>query len=101
MSQRFGKRLLLGFIREVHRIDHANHGSVDGRIGAANGGHCGEAFGGEEDAFADARIHGVKRKDWIAAIGAIEVERLHDENFAPFVRGRLLCRDNITDDAAN
>jgi len=86
---------------QIDFIDHPDHGGIDGRIGAADGSHCGEAFGGEEDAFADARIHGVKRKDWIAAIGAIEVERLDDENFAPFVRGGLLRRDNIPDDSAN
>jgi len=46
-------------------------------------------------------IDGVKRKHGIAAIRAIEVERLDDENLAPFVRGRFLCGDNVTDDAAN
>src|SRR5579864_2299638 len=44
---------------QVDGIDYADDGGVDGRGGAADGGHCGKAFGGEQDALADSCVHGV------------------------------------------
>ncbi len=88
-------------IREIHGIDHADHRRIDGGVGASDGSHRGKAFGGEEYALADARVHSVERKHGIAAVGAVEIERLDDENLPPFMRGRFLGRNNITDDAAN
>jgi len=46
-----------------------------------------KSFGGEQDAFADSRVHGVQRKHGIAAVGAVQIERLDDENLAALVRG--------------
>ncbi len=79
----------------------ARNSGIDGRIGAADGSHRGEAFSCKEHTLADARVHGVERKHGIAAISAVEVEWLDDKNLASFVRWRLLCGDNITNDASN
>src|SRR5437899_12127484 len=54
-----------------------------------------------QDAVADACVHSVKRKDHLAAVGAVEVERLDDENLAPLMRGRFLRGHNVADNTAN
>ena len=86
---------------KIDRINHSDDGGVDGRVGTADSGHGGKTFHGEQDAVADARAHRVEREDRIAAIGAVEVKRLDDEDLAPVVGRDLLGRDNVSDYAAN
>jgi hypothetical protein len=86
---------------QIDGIDHANDGGVDGGVGASNGCHGGKSIGGEQDALADARVHCVKRENGFAAICAIEIERLNDENLPSFVRRHFLGGDDITDYAAD
>jgi hypothetical protein len=86
---------------QIDRIDHADDGGVDGRVGTADGGHGGEAFGGKQNAVADARVHGVEGEDGIAAVGSVEMKRLDDKDLAPFVGRDLLRRDDISDHAAD
>src|SRR5437899_8712246 len=50
-----------------------------------------------QDAVADACVHSVEREDHLAAVGAVEVERLDDENLAPLMRGRFLRGHNVAD----
>ena len=77
---------------QIDGINHADDGGVDGRVGAANGGHGGETFRCEQDTVADSRAHRVEREDGIAAIRAVELKRLDDEDLAPFVgRGLLVA----------
>jgi len=89
----------LRVIRYVHCVNHPDDGGVDGRVGAADGGHGGETFRGEQDAVADARAHGVEREDGITAVCAVKMQRLDDEDLAPFMGRDLLRRDDISDDA--
>jgi hypothetical protein len=86
---------------QINRINHTDNGGIDGRVGAADGGHGREAFRGEQDAVADSRAYGIEREDRIAVIGAVKLQRLDDEDFASFVRGHLLRGNQIADDAAN
>lgn len=92
---------LLRPVVKVDRINHPDDGGVDGRVGTADGSHGGEAFRCEQHAVADARVHGVEREDGIAAIRAVEMERLDDEDLSPFVGGDFLRGNHIADDAAN
>jgi len=101
MSQCFGGRPLPGFIGEVHGVDHTDDGRINGRVGAADGGHGGKTFRGKQNAVADAGAHGVKREDRIAAIRTVELEWLDDEDLAPFVRGDFLRGNHIAYDAAD
>ncbi len=54
-----------------------------------------------KDALADAGADCVQREYGIAAVGAVEIERLDDEDFAALVRGHFLRCHNIADDAAD
>jgi len=72
---------------QVHFINHANDGGIDGRIGTPDGSHRRKTFGGEQDAFADSRVHGIQRKHRVAAVGAVQIERLDDENLAASCEG--------------
>jgi hypothetical protein len=93
------RRELLDAVNQSDFVDDADYGGVDGRIGAADGGHCGEAFGGEQDAFADSGVNGVECDDGFAAIGAIEIERLDHQKLTADVRGIFLSGDYVADDA--
>src|SRR5437899_5072403 len=50
-----------------------------------------------QDAVADACVHSVERKDHLAAVGAVEVERLDDENLAPLMRGRFRSEEHTSE----
>jgi hypothetical protein len=82
-------------------VNHADHGGVDRRIRSPNGSHRGEAFRSEQDAVADASIHGVEREDGIAAIRTVKLKRLDDEDLVSIVGRDFLRRDNVSDYAAN
>ena len=86
---------------QIDGIDHADDGGVDRRIGPTDSGHGGKSFVGDEHALADAGADGVEREDRVAAVGAIEIERLDDENFAALVRSHFLRCHNVADDAAD
>jgi hypothetical protein len=88
-------------IVQIDRIDHADDGRVDGRVGAADRGHGGKTFSGKQHAVADARVHSVERDDGIATICPVKLKRLNDENFAPFMGRDLLRRDNVSDYATD
>src|SRR5437016_9155277 len=88
---------LLDAVDQIHGINDADNGHINRRVGPADGGHGGEAFGDDQNAVADARVHSVEREDHLAAVGAVEVERLDDENLAPLMRGRFLRRHNVAD----
>jgi len=80
-------------------INVGDHGHVDRRVRPSDTGHGREAFAGEQDFIADACIHGIERYHGIAAIAAIEVERLDQQHLAAFVAGVLLGGDEFSDHA--
>jgi hypothetical protein len=84
---------------EIHRVNHADYRGVDRRVRAADCGHRRESFRGEQDALADARADGVERQYGFAAIAAIEIERLNDEDLAAFMRRDFLRSNHVTDNA--
>jgi hypothetical protein len=86
---------------KIHGINYADHGHINGRVRASHGRHGGKTFGGEEDAVARACVNGVERQYCFTAIAAIEIQRLHEQNLAPYVRGRLLRRDYVTNHPSN
>ena len=86
---------------QIDGINHSDDGGIDRRIGTADGGHGGETFRGKQNAVADARVHGVEREDGIAAIRAVELKRLDDEDLARFVRGHFLRGNHIANDTAD
>jgi hypothetical protein len=88
-------------VAQIYEINHSNDGGVDRRIWTADGSHCGKTFGSEQDAVANACAHRVKRENRIAAIRAVELKRLDNEDLSPFVRRHFLRGDYIADDAAN
>jgi len=67
----------------------------------AHRGHGAEAFGGEQHFVAHPRIHRVERHHGIAAIRPVQVERLHQQNLAPFVAGVFHSGHDLADDARN
>ena len=50
---------------------------------------------------ADAGVHGVESEDGLAAVGAVEMKRLNDEDLPAVVGGRFLGGDDVADDAAD
>jgi hypothetical protein len=91
----------LGFVVQVDGVDDADDGGVDGGAGPADRSHRAPTFRGEEHAVAHAGLHGVEGEDSVAAVGAVKIERLHDEDFLPLVGGRFLGGDNVADDASD
>ena len=65
----------------------------------ADAGHGAESFGDQQHAVALARVHGIHGNYGVAAIGAIQIERLNQEQLATLVTGMLLGRDHFTDNA--
>lgn len=86
---------------EVNGVDNADDGGVNGRVGTADGSHGGEAFGDDEDLVADAGVHGVKSEDGLAAVGAVQMQGLDDEDLPAVVGRRFLGGDDVADDAAD
>lgn len=72
---------------EVHGIDHPDDCSVDGRIGPADGSHGGKAFGSEENALTDACVYSIQGEHGFAAIGAVQIQGLNEQDLAPLMRG--------------
>jgi hypothetical protein len=87
------------FALQIDGVDNADDCGVDGGVGSAGGGHGGEAIRGEQNTFANAGACGVKGQDWITAIRAVQVKRLHDEDFASFVGGHFLRGHDVSDNA--
>jgi len=100
-SNQITGRLLLYVFDQGDFVDYADYSGVDGRVGAADGGHCGEAFGGKQDALANTRVYRVERDDRFSAIGAVEIQRLHEQDFAGVVRRIFLSSHYVTDDACD
>src|SRR5579862_2606075 len=59
---------------EVYGVDYANYSGVDGRVRPSNRGHGREAFGGKQNAFANAGTNGVQRQNGIAAVRAVQLQ---------------------------
>ena len=86
---------------QINCVNNPDDGGVNRGVGAAHSGHRGKTFGGQQDAFADARVHGIERQYWVAAIRTVKIERLNDEYFSTFMGRRFLRCYHIADDAAN
>jgi len=63
----------------------------------AHRGHCRKSIGGQEHAVADACRHGIHGNYRVAAIAAIQVQRLNQQQLLPFMAGVLLRGDKFAD----
>jgi hypothetical protein len=80
-------------------VDYADYGGVDRGVGAADGGHGAKPFGGKQYALSDSGVRGIERENCFAAIGAVEIQRLYEQNLSTVVRWIFLSSDDITDDS--
>jgi len=86
LSSAFGK---------IHCIYDADYGHIDRGIRPSDGRHCGKTFGDQKNAIAHAGIHGIKRQYRFAAIAAIQLQRLHNQNLPPHMRRSFLRRNYV------
>jgi len=70
-------------------------------LSPAHRGHRAEALGGNQHLVAHARIHGVERHHRVAAVGAVQVQRLYEEDLRPRVTRVFVGRHQLADDARN
>jgi hypothetical protein len=63
----------------------------------ADAGHGAEAFGNQQHPVADAGVYCIYRDNGVAAIRAIEIQRLHHEQLAALMARVLLSGDQFTD----
>jgi len=61
--------------------------------------HGAEALGHQQHAIPHARIDCVQRDHGVAAIAAVEIERLHQQHLAAFVARVLLSGHQFANDA--
>jgi len=63
----------------------------------AHGSHGAESFGYQQHAVAQTGVDGVERHHGVAAVAAVEIQRLHQQHLAPFVARVLLSGHQFAD----
>jgi len=67
----------------------------------AHGGHGAESLGGQQDPVSDSGVHRVERHHGVAAIRAVQIQWLHQQQLAAFMAGVLLSGHQLAHHAGN